>query len=186
VDKAEPFANLPERLGGLGKLAYNLWWSWHPAARNLFRVLDLQAWRESKHNPVQILALLSPRVLASAAQDKEFLARYDAVMAQFEAETISDSGWFAGAYGRTGSPLAFFSAEYGLHVSLPIYAGGLGILAGDYLKECSDLAVPVIGVGVIYSQGYVHQRIREDGWQEDVEETLDRTDQRGASGPGHP
>jgi starch phosphorylase len=144
-------------------------------ARDLFRALDLQAWRESGHNPVRMLAFLPPEVLASAAQDQEFLTHYDAVMDQFEAETASQAGWFAAEYGRLPSPLAYLSAEYGLHASLPVYAGGLGILAGDHLKECSDLAVPVVAMGMIYSQGYVWQRIREDGWQEDVEETLDRT-----------
>jgi starch phosphorylase len=169
------FAYVPKPIGGLGKLAYNLWWSWHPSARELFRVLSLPAWRESGHNPIRMLALLSPDVLQDASEDPEFLARYDAVMDQFEAEIETGAGWFAAEYGKVPSPLAYFSAEYGLHTSLPVYAGGLGILAGDYLKECSDLAVPVVGVGLIYSQGYVRQRIREDGWQEDVEETLDRT-----------
>jgi starch phosphorylase len=168
-------SHIPKPIEGLGKLAYNLWWSWHPLARELFRVLDLQAWRESGHNPIRMLALLSPDALQNASEDPEFLARYDAVMDQFEAEIEPGAGWFASEYGKVPSPLAYFSAEYGLHVSLPVYAGGLGILAGDYLKECSDLAVPVVGVGLIYSQGYVRQRIREDGWQEDVEEILDRT-----------
>jgi starch phosphorylase len=175
VNQTTRLFNLPERIQGLGKLAYNLWWSWHPRARDLFRALDLQAWRESQHNPVRMLALLPPELLTSVAQDREFLVHYDAVMDQFEAETASPAGWFTAEYGRLQSPLAYISAEYGLHVSLPVYAGGLGILAGDYLKECSDLAVPVVAVGLIYSQGYVSQRIREDGWQEDIEETLDRT-----------
>jgi starch phosphorylase len=169
------FSHVPEPIHDLGKLAYNLWWSWHPSARELFRALDLQIWRESGHNPIRMLTLLSPDVLQSASEDPEFLAHYDAVMDQLEAETEPGAGWFAAEHGRVPSPLAYFSAEYGLHVSLPVYAGGLGVLAGDYLKECSDLAVPVVGVGLIYSQGYVHQRIREDGWQEDIEETLDRT-----------
>jgi starch phosphorylase len=175
MNEGKQFPNLPERIRGLGRLAYNLWWSWHPQARDLFRALELQAWRESGHNPVRMLAILPPEVLVSAAEDEEFQMCYDAVMSQFEAETASHTGWFPAEYGHLRSPLAYFSAEYGLHVSLPVYAGGLGILAGDYLKECSDLAIPVVGVGLIYSQGYVWQRIREDGWQEDVEETLDRT-----------
>jgi starch phosphorylase len=175
MNEGKQFPNLPERIRGLGRLAYNLWWSWHPQARDLFRALELQAWRESGHNPVRMLAILPPEVLVSAAEDEEFQMCYDAVMSQFEAETASHTGWFPAEYGHLESPLAYFSAEYGLHVSLPVYAGGLGILAGDYLKECSDLAIPVVGVGLIYSQGYVWQRIREDGWQEDVEETLDRT-----------
>jgi len=169
------FPYVPRPIDGLGKLAYNLWWSWHPQARELFRVLSLPAWRESEHNPIRMLALLSADVFQNAAEDPEFLARYDAVMDLFEAEVEAEAGWFAAEYGKTSSPLVYFSAEYGLHASLPVYAGGLGILAGDYLKECSDLAMPVVGVGLIYSQGYVRQRIREDGWQEDIEETLDRT-----------
>jgi starch phosphorylase len=96
-------------------------------------------------------------------------------MDQFEAETTSPAGWFSGQYGLVARPLAYLSAEYGLHVSLPVYAGGLGILAGDYLKECSDLGIPIVGVGLIYSEGYVWQQIREDGWQDDMEKTLDRT-----------
>jgi len=173
--KINQFPNLPQRIDGLGRLAYNLWWSWHPSARELFRALDLQAWRESGHNPVRMLALLSPNVMENAVQDPDFMAHYDAVMDQFEAETASPAGWFADHYGQVEAPLAYLSAEYGLHVSLPVYAGGLGILAGDYLKECSDLGIPVVGVGLIYSEGYVWQQIREDGWQEDVEKTLDRT-----------
>jgi starch phosphorylase len=169
------FPILPERIGGLGRLAYNLWWSWHTSARGLFRALDLQAWRESGHNPVRMLSSISSGVVEKALQDPAFLRSYDTVMDQFEAETALPEGWFASQYGHSAAPLAYLSAEYGLHVSLPIYAGGLGILAGDYLKECSDLGIPVVGVGLIYSDGYVWQQIREDGWQEDVEKTLDRT-----------
>jgi len=169
------FPILPERIGGLGRLAYNLWWSWHPPARELFRALDLQAWRESGHNPVRMLSSISSEMVEKALQDPAFLRSYDTVMNRFESETTSPEGWFAGQYGHSAAPLAYLSAEYGLHVSLPIYAGGLGILAGDYLKECSDLGIPVVAVGLIYSDGYVWQQIREDGWQEDLEKTLDRT-----------
>jgi starch phosphorylase len=175
MNTVNSFPDLPGRIRGLERLAYNLWWSWHPAARVLFHALDLPAWRESGHNPLRMLALLPPSVLESAAEDPEFLAWYDAVMEQFEAEAASQAGWFTGEYGPLHSPLAYLSAEYGLHASLPLYAGGLGVLAGDYLKECSDLGIPVVGVGLIYSRGYVWQRIREDGWTEEVEEDLDRT-----------
>ncbi len=167
--------DLPDRIRGLEKLAYNLWWSWTPPARELFRALDLQAWRESGYNPVRMLALLPPVVLGSAAKDEGFLTQYDAVMERFEAEVLSQEGWFTSQYGHLSAPLAYLSAEFGLHASLPVYAGGLGILAGDHLKECSDLAVPVVGVGLIYSRGYVWQRVREDGWPEEREEDLDRT-----------
>ena len=175
MNQVTPLTHLPERIRGLEEMAHNLWWSWHSAAQELFRALDLQAWRESGHNPVRMLALLPQSTLESAVQDNTFLANYDAVMQQFEAEIGSQEGWYTDNYGRPPFPLAYFSAEYGLHVSLPVYAGGLGILAGDYLKECSDLAIPVVAVGLIYSRGYVWQRIREDGWQEDVEQELDRT-----------
>ena len=127
--------NLPGSIHGLGNLVYNLWWSWHPPARELFRSLDLQAWRESGHNPIRMLAILPSETLSSVATDREFLVRYDAVMAQFEAETATQTGWFTAEYGRVQAPLAYFSVEYGLHASLPVYAGGLGILAGDHLKE---------------------------------------------------
>jgi starch phosphorylase len=122
-----------------------------------------------------MLSALSPGVVENAVQDQGFLTQYDAAMDQFKAATSTPGGWCAAKYGNVAAPLAYFSAEYGLHVSLPVYAGGLGILAGDYLKECSDLGIPVVGVGLIYSEGYVWQQIREDGWQEDVEKTLDRT-----------
>ena len=175
MSQVSRFSGLPQRIGGLAQLAHNLWWSWHPPARELFRALDLQAWRESGQNPVRMLSFLSPDVVENAVQDQEFLAQYDAVMDQFKIETISAAGWFATQYGQATAPLAYLSAEYGLHVSLPVYAGGLGILAGDHLKECSDLGIPVVAVGLIYSEGYVWQQIREDGWQEDLEKTLDRT-----------
>jgi len=172
-DGASP--KLPKRIAGLADLCCNLWWSWHPQARQLFRKLDLQTWHESGHNPVWMLAHLSPDAVAWAAHDKKFLAHYDAVMAEFHSETQGGAGWFATEHGRAPGPLAYFCAEFGLHASLPVYAGGLGILAGDHLKECGDLGVPVVGIGMIYSQGYVSQRLRDDGWQEEIEKDLDRS-----------
>ena len=167
---------LPERIEGLRRLAYNLWWSWHRPAWHLFRILAPHAWRDSDHNPIRMLAMLPEDVLDNAAQNDAFLAQYDAVMRHFQRTMDSECGWFSDVYDEVPAPLAYFSAEYGLHASLPVYAGGLGVLAGDYLKECSDLAVPIVAVGMIYAQAYVHQRLRQDGWQKDVEETLDRTD----------
>lgn len=167
--------DLPERIRGLGRLAYNLWWSWHRPAWHLFRALDPHAWRDSDHNPIRMLALLPDDVLSDAAQSDDFLQRYDAVMDDFERAETAEGGWFPERCGPVQSPLAYFSAEYGLHASLPVYAGGLGVLAGDYLKECADLAVPIVGVGIIYRQAYVHQHIRQDGWQEELGEPVDRT-----------
>jgi starch phosphorylase len=169
------FPHLPDRLDGLSDLAYNLWWSWQPDARNLFRDLGLYTWRESGHNPIRMLSMLPAEVLEDAAADEEYLRRYQAVMERFQTEIRSPAGWFSESYGTPASPLVYMSAEFGLHASLPTYAGGLGILAGDHLKECSDLGVPAVGVGLIYSEGYVQQRVGEDGWQQDVETTLDRS-----------
>ena len=174
-DPAQQFPNLPARIRGLARLSYNVWWSWHREARELFPALDQQAWRESDHNPLRMLALVPQQTLDNAAKDSEFLERFDAVMAEFDANIASQTGWFTSEYGSPQAPLAYFSAEYAFHHSLPLYAGGLGVLAGDYIKECSDLAIPVVAVGLIYSRGYLSQKIRDDGWQEDDEKTLDRT-----------
>ena len=169
------FPDLPRRLSGLGELAANLWWSWHPAARVLFKMLDRQVWKESGHNPVRVLRELPPEVLDSAARDPEFLRHYDSVLAEFRDYMNAKEGYFAeNIIDPKHYPIAYFSAEYGLHHSLPFYAGGLGFLAGDYLKECSDLKVPLVAVGFMYPEGYVRQHIREDGWQENIDETLDR------------
>lgn len=175
MDKTNSLPEFPERIEGLKDLAYNLWWSWHRPAWHLFRVLNPHAWRDSDHNPIRMLSMLTEEILEEAAQSETFLEQYDGVMEQLQAAVSAGDGWFPDHYDGVEAPVAYFSAEYGLHSSLPVYAGGLGVLAGDYLKECSDLAVPIIGVGMIYSRGYVHQRIREDGWQEDVEEVVDRT-----------
>jgi glycogen phosphorylase len=175
MDSTNGQLDLPERIEGLERLAYNLWWSWHRSAYQLFRTLSPPAWRDSGRNPIRMLDMLPREVLERAAQDEGFLDHYEAVMDNFNQEMRSEDGWFMEQCGRDSAPLAYFSAEYGLHASLPVYAGGLGVLAGDYLKECADLSVPVVAVGMIYAKSYVHQRLREDGWQKEVEETLDRT-----------
>jgi len=171
--KNDLIPNLPTRIGGLADLAYNLWWSWHPEARELWRALDLQAYRESGHNPVRILSLISREAIERAAGDAAFLSLYDRVMKQFRRETEAPPRGFPGHPEASSGPVAYFSAEFGVHVSLPVYAGGLGILAGDTLKEASDLGLPLVGVGLIYSHGYVRQWLRDDGWQEEIREPLD-------------
>ncbi|MFB3924833.1 MAG: alpha-glucan family phosphorylase [Syntrophales bacterium] len=169
------FPNMPERIIGLEALAANLWWSWHPAARMLFKNLDRPAWKESGHNPVKMLKELPGEILQSAASDPEYLRQYDAVMNQFRNEIHEKDNYFSKYLAEGSYPvIAYFSAEYGLHHSLPFYAGGLGFLAGDFLKECSDLCIPVVGVGFMYPEGYVRQRIGEDGRQESLDEILDR------------
>ena len=163
---------LPERIDRLDELAYNLWWSWHPEARNLFRKLDHPLWSESNHNPVKQLREISEQTLQSAASDEHFIRSYDAVMAAFDAEMASVGNRIDS--GNDHLPLvAFFSMEFAIHQSLPMYAGGLGILAGDICKEASDLGLPVVALGFMYPQGYFFQRVSSDGWQEEVYQLLD-------------
>ena len=174
-DMKERFSFIPDRIAGLGELSYNLWWSWHPAARMLFKMLDRQIWKECRHNPVKMLRELPHEVLETAAGDPEYLHHYDAVLARFHKEMNAKGGWFSENIADPEClPIAYFSAEYGLHHSLPFYAGGLGFLAGDHVKECSDLGVPLVAVGFMYPEGYLRQKIRADGWQENIDEVLDR------------
>ncbi len=169
------FPHMPDRISGLAELAYNLWWSWHPAARMLFKRLDRQAWKESVHNPIRMLRELPVKILESAATDSVYLHHYDVVLAIFRKEMEANGGWFSENVGDPDhSPIAYFSAEYGLHHSLPFYAGGLGFLAGDHLKACSDTGIPLVAVGFMYPEGYLRQLIRPDGWQENVDQSIDR------------
>lgn len=161
--------NLPERISRLNELAHNLWWTWHPIARDLFRHLDYALWRKTSHNPVKQLREVAPERLGQAAADPAFLALYDATMSAYDADTSSPNTWFAQEYhGQLPGPVALFSAEFAIHNSLPIYAGGLGILAGDMCKEASDLALPLIGVGLMYIRGYFFQHISADGDQVEI------------------
>ncbi|PWR69804.1 alpha-glucan phosphorylase [Methanospirillum lacunae] len=169
------FPQIPEQIGGIGELAYNLWWGWHPSARMLYKTLSRPEWKESVHNPVKLLRELPVEVFLAAANDPEYTSHYSAIMDRFRSDMEENGGWFSTQYTSSCClPIAFFSAEYGLHRSLPFYAGGLGFLAGDYLKECSDLNIPLVGVGFMYPEGYILQRIREDGWQLNFDDILDR------------
>jgi starch phosphorylase len=166
---------LPSRIAGLGELAENLWWSWHPAARMLFKMLHRRRWKESIHNPDKMLKEMPEEILQAASCNDEFLAHYDAVLNQFH-QYIGDKtcSLLQSDCPHDTPVIAYFSAEYGLHHSLPFYAGGLGFLAGDYIKECSDLKIPLVAVGFMYPEGYVSQRVSADGWQENVHFQLDR------------
>jgi glycogen phosphorylase len=165
---------LPKRIGRLDELAHNLWWSWHQQARDLFRILDYPLWRNSGHNPVKQLRDINPDKLKAAASDPAFLTLYDFVMSAFDADMSAQDTWFNANYpNMLPGPVALFSMEFAIHNSLPIYAGGLGILAGDTCKEASDLGLPLVGVGFMYPQGYFHQRISAGGWQEEVYRQLD-------------
>jgi len=169
------FPNLPDRLLGLGEMAENLWWSWHPSARMVFKSLNRQAWKENRHNPDKTLKDLPADKLAEAAKNPDFLRHYDLVLSQFHKYLEKGvCSMLSNVCERDTPGVAYFSAEYGLHHSLPFYAGGLGFLAGDFIKECSDLQVPLVAIGFMYPEGYVLQRIREDGWQENLNQPFDR------------
>jgi starch phosphorylase len=160
-------AHLPPSLNRLWELAHNLWWSWNPEARALFHALDRTSWKLTLHNPVKLLRQVSPECILFASTDPAFLRRYESVLLAFDSYIAESDTWFTRAHPEMADGLiAYFSAEFGLHQSLPIYSGGLGILAGDHCKEASDLGVPLVGVGFLYPQGYFHQRISPDGWQQ--------------------
>lgn len=165
---------LPARIEGLAALAVNLVWSWHRNARDLFHRVDPVLWRLSQHNPITLLNRVSPDRLEALTRDGEFLGLYDRVMEWFAVERSAVDGWFEDSHPDvpTDRPIAYFCAEFGLHASVPIYSGGLGVLAGDHCKTASDLGLPFVGVGLFYKKGYFDQRVRPDGWQEDGEDAV--------------
>ena len=160
-------------LDRLPALARNLWWSWQPRARSLFRALDPEVWDAVDHNPLLLLQRLPPARLAAMAADPAIRRAYDAVVADFAAATTAAGG--AGLLVPETSPVAYLSAEFGLHPSLPTYSGGLGVLAGDIAKEAHDLALPLIGVSLLYRLGSLHQQLSVEGWQQDIAFPFDPT-----------
>lgn len=162
---------VPAKLASLTELAYNLRWCWDNATIDLFRRLDSDLWEQTKHNPVAMLGRLSQEVLDAAAGDESFLAHLEHVYRRhrryMERSRRSDGS------GAGGLRIAYFSAEYGLTDCLRIYAGGLGMLAGDILKSASDLGLGLVGVGVLYQEGYVRQYLNAEGWQQEVYEEND-------------
>ena len=165
---------LPERLKSLRTLAYNLRWAWKHDTIHLFRRIDGDLWETSGHNPVRMLGQIDQARLEALAEDEAFLAHLDRAAAELESYLGNESTWFRRTYPEAGAPLiAYFSAEFGLTESLSIFAGGLGILAGDHLKSSSDLGVPLVGVGLLYQQGYFRQQLNAAGWQEEIYEDND-------------
>ncbi|MBI4666001.1 MAG: alpha-glucan family phosphorylase [Nitrospinae bacterium] len=161
--------SLPERLRPLEGLAKNLWWAWHPDAVNLWSRLDPNLWVETNHNPVKLLGLISQSRLDQLAEDDGFTTHMDRVIYSLT-DYMESSFWFQKTHApRVGDiKIAYFSAEFGVSESLPIYSGGLGILAGDHLKSASDLGLPLVGVGLLYQQGYFQQYLNIDGWQQEL------------------
>jgi starch phosphorylase len=164
--------DLPRRIARLGELAFNLWWTWQPESAHIFGKLDYDLWERLGHNPIRLLREVNRKRLSRFSKDRDYLALYDEYFKKFD-EYFARSSWTQKEHPEfNGYPVAYFSMEFGLHETLPIYSGGLGVLAGDHLKESSDLGLPLVGVGLMYAQGYFSQRISEDGWQEAVNNPL--------------
>ncbi len=169
--------SLPAKLERLRELAHNLWWSWNHEAISLFRRLDRDLWETTRHNPVLMLGTIRQERLEQVAEDDGFLAHVDRVYREFSRYLANQGTWYRKTFIRPDSDgvaeygqhrIAYFSAEFGLTESLGIYAGGLGILAGDHLKSASDLGLPLMGVGLLYQQGYFRQYLNPDGWQQEL------------------
>ncbi len=158
---------LPQRLRTLGRIAYNLWWCWNPEAIALFARIDPEWWEKVDHSPVRLGGVVSQERLNELAEDGGFLAHLDRVADQLE-DYLKRPGWFAQNFPGKELKVAYFSAEFGIHESIPIYSGGLGVLAGDHLKSASDLGLPLVGVSLMYRQGYFRQYMNNEGWQQEL------------------
>lgn len=157
--------SLPDRIAHLQELARNVWYAWSPDLVSLFRRLDRDTWETCNQNPVQMLAVVSQEKLRQAAEDESFVAHLDRVYSAFN-NYMAQKKWFETRFPVCkDATVAYFSCEYGLDVSLPIYSGGLGVLSGDHLKTASDLGIPIVAVGLLYRYGYFRQTLNADGWQ---------------------
>ena len=167
--------SLPQSIEGLRKIAFNLRWCWSHESVELFRRLDRDLWETTGHNPVLLLGTIEQAKLEDAAKDDAFLAHLNRVESNLDTYLAAESTWFGRTHGKSGDlPLvAYFSAEFGLTECLSIFAGGLGMLAGDHLKSASDLGVPLVGVGLLYQQGYFRQYLNQSGWQQEASASND-------------
>jgi starch phosphorylase len=160
-----PDNNLFERLKGM---AHNLWWTWNPEAQDLFEQLTPQLWRDSHHNAVEVMLGVSDDEVRARLHDNDFSEKVRSVLSDFDSYMSEKKTWASTHAASLKDPVAYFSLEFGLHESLPIYSGGLGILAGDHIKSASDLGIPFIGIGLFYREGYFTQRVGQDGWQQEL------------------
>lgn len=168
VARINVIPNLPASLERLQEVAYNLRWAWDHESIALFRRLDPDLWRATERNPVWMLGLISQERLAAAAEDPAFMAHYNRVCASFDAYMSATNTWFDKQYAADSKPIiAYFSMEFGLAECLQNYSGGLGVLSGDHLKSASDLGIPLVGVGLLYQEGYFHQYLNADGYQQE-------------------
>ena len=165
---------LPKRIGKLSEIANNLWWSWNTEFLRLFKMIDRDLWETCEKNPVKFLKQVSQDRLEAVATNQEFLKEYDRLAKEFDDYVTSKNTWFSNKYPENKKDLiAYFSAEYGLDQTIPIYSGGLGILSGDHLKSASDLGIPLVAVGLLYKNGYFHQKINGYGEQETEYNNID-------------
>jgi starch phosphorylase len=159
--------SLPHRIRRLSDLAYNLWWTWNLDSQRLFSRVDKELWERVYHNPVIFLRQVERAKLNAVTHDRYYLDYYDRTFKAFDLYMKTDKTWCLLHHPECiNHPIAYFSTEFGLHETLPIYAGGLGVLSGDHLKGASDLGIPLVAVGFLYTHGYFSQHITEDGWQE--------------------
>jgi glycogen phosphorylase len=165
--------SLPEALQPLLRIAYNLRWSWDAGAVQLFLRLDRDLWETTGHNPVLLLGSVDQSVLEAVAHDDSFLAHLEGVVAKLDGYTSGHGTWYQREHKQDNMVVAYFSAEFGLAECLSIFAGGLGVLAGDHLKAASDLGLPLVGVGLAYQQGYFRQYLNAAGWQQEAFEDND-------------
>jgi glycogen phosphorylase len=160
--------SIPKKLQALQTIAYNLLWVWDFELMNLFMRLDFDAWEETQHNPVLMLGKIKQEKLDALAKDDAFLAQLERAVARFDGYQDKSASWFYKTHPKaTKSCFAYFSAEFGLTECLQNYSGGLGVLSGDHLKAASDLGLPLVGAGLLYQQGYFHQYLNADGWQQE-------------------
>jgi starch phosphorylase len=174
IGKVTVLPQLPEAIARLSELAYNLYWSWTPHAQSLYSELDAEIWERFQRNPVRTLLEVPQERLLAVAADPAYVARYAQVMTDFDAYMNKKDTW-ATKNATNLKPVAYFSMEYAYHESLPIYSGGLGVLAGDHCKSASDLDLPFTAVGMLFHQGYFRQLFNKDGWQEEAYDELDLT-----------
>ena len=162
--------SLPPRLTPLRELAYNLWWAWNLDAVDLIRRLDRDLWESSGHNPVLMLGVISQERLEEAASDEGFQSHMMRIYQALNRYMSSGDTWFRRNYAAQFPDLkiAYFSTEFGITECLPMYSGGLGVLAGDHLKSASDLGIPLVAIGLLYQQGYFRQYLNADGWQQEL------------------
>ncbi|NIW49882.1 MAG: alpha-glucan family phosphorylase, partial [Gammaproteobacteria bacterium] len=174
VKKFTVIPSLPEELSALNDLAYNLRWAWDHDTIELFRRLDSDLWEESWHNPVLMLGTIDQEKLENIAMDEGFVANLAKVKRGLDEYMSNQSTWFQRTFPNDDRTLiAYFSAEFGVTECLSIFAGGLGVLAGDHLKSASDLGLPLVGMGLLYQQGYFRQYLNEAGWQQEAYENND-------------